>query len=165
MRSQPLMRWARRRRRSSIMGRGNSSRGETRSIALLGSRTMPPATRPRLLILTETSRAWGNRNERGYVAVSRLISLTDPRGFTTQFQYDALNRVIQIADALNSVTVFAYDPNGNLLSVADAKNQTTTYTYNNMDRLATRKDALNRQESYTYDPNGNLTTFTDRKHQ
>jgi RHS repeat-associated protein len=97
--------------------------------------------------------------------VSRLTSLTDPRGFSTLYNYDPLNRVTSITDAQSGVTGFGYDPNGNLLTVTDAKNQTTSYTYDNMDRLATRMDPLTRQESYTYDFNGNLLTFTDRKNQ
>jgi len=107
----------------------------------------------------------GNKTQRLYDAVSRLIALTDPRGKSTQFQYDKLNQVTQITDAINGLTGFTYDPNGNLLTVADAKSQTTVYIYDNMDRLATRKDPLNRIESYQYDLVGNLTTFTDRKGQ
>jgi RHS repeat-associated protein len=115
--------------------------------------------------LITTTDPVGNVTQRVYDAVSRLTSLTDARGLSTQFQYDALNRVITIADAAHGLTRFFYDGNGNLLNVADAKGQLTTYTYDSMDRLATRTDALNRQETYTFDPAGNLIQFKDRKNQ
>jgi RHS repeat-associated protein len=100
-----------------------------------------------------------------YDAISRLLTLTDPRGATVTFNYDPLDRVTQVADARNGLTAFTYDSNGNLLSVTDPQGQRTTYTYDSLDRAASRTDALGRTERYEYDSAGRLVKVTDRKGQ
>lgn len=98
-------------------------------------------------------------------AAGRVLSLTNPLGNLTVYEYDPLNLLKKIIDPLNGQTQLGYDQNGNLLTVTDAKNHPTAYTYNAMDRLETRTDPLLHGESYIYDENGNLTQFTDRKGQ
>lgn len=95
-----------------------------------------------------------------------MVSLTNPLGNLTDYDYDSLNRLTKVTDPLDGLTEFTYDPNGNLRTVKDARNSITEYTYDNMDRLGTRIDPLLKVETYnSYDGNGNLTQFTDRKGQ
>jgi len=107
----------------------------------------------------------GNSSNRFIDAAGRLLSVTNPRGNLTRYDYDGLNRLKKVTDPLGGMTQFDYDPNGNLLSLSDAKSNPTIYTYDNMDRLETRKDPLLQLESYQYNENGNLIEFTDRKGQ
>jgi len=93
------------------------------------------------------------------------VSLTDPLGASTQYQYDALSDLTSTADPLGNLTSFTYDGDRNLTSLTDARKIVTSYTYDSLDRLSTRADPLKHTESYTYDLNSNLLTFTDRKSQ
>ncbi|MCY7418534.1 MAG: hypothetical protein LH650_08575, partial [Chloroflexi bacterium] len=96
-----------------------------------------------------------------YDAAGRLISVTDPTGNTTEFEWDALDRSVGRVDALGGRTTWKYDPDGNLVSVTDPLGNTTTYTYSDLQWLATKTDPLGRNETYDYDPMGLLRTLTD----
>jgi YD repeat-containing protein len=88
-----------------------------------------------------------------------LISITDPLGRLTSYQYDALGRQVTIVQPdpdgsgplAAAETTYAYDAAGNLASVTDALNHTTTYTYDSWGWQTSVTDPLNGVVSFTYD--------------
>ena len=109
--------------------------------------------------------ALGRTGARLVDGLGRSMTVTNPLGQRTRFEYGSLNQLTHKTDPLQGVTSIGYDANGNLLSVTDARNSVTSYVYNNMDRATTRRDPLLHDETYQYDPNGNFTQLTDRKGQ
>ncbi|MGZ3717168.1 MAG: RHS repeat-associated core domain-containing protein [Bdellovibrionota bacterium] len=68
------------------------------------------------------------------VVRDKPVSIQDPAGRITSFQYDALNRLVAKTDPLGAVTSYAYDLRGNLTGVTDASGNQTTYIYDKNDR-------------------------------
>jgi RHS repeat-associated protein len=109
--------------------------------------------------------------------VNLLKAMTDPRGNTTQYQYDALGQRTVITDALGIVTTYGYDNLGRVITTTVAtgrpEQQITVNQYDNAGRLtkATRNylagQAQNYQNTYNlvtqygYDAVGNQTVMTD----
>ncbi|MFC1751357.1 RHS repeat-associated core domain-containing protein, partial [Pseudomonadota bacterium] len=109
----------------------------------------------------------------------------DPKGNSTQYQYDDLGNLLQLNSPDTGITNYtAYDAAGNLLSQTDANGQATSYQYDALNRLTqityndgtttvysydvgtnaqgrlnsitTPSDSI----SYSYDPHGRLTSKT-----
>jgi len=116
-----------------------------------------------------------------YDANGNLVSVTDPRGFTTEYAYDEQNRKIeQVQPATDGsgplTTRYYYDNDGNRRYVVDPLGTdpsqtayTTEYQYDAINRRTaviqpdpdgsgplTRPTAI-----YAYDQNGNLASVTD----
>jgi YD repeat-containing protein len=49
-----------------------------------------------------------------------LTKETDPRGFTTRYEYDAFNRLVASTDALGGRTHTVYDKAGQMAATIDA---------------------------------------------
>ena len=102
------------------------------------------------------------RYEFAYNAVGNRISVKDPNGNVTIYEYDALNRVTQKIDPLENTWSYTYDLAGNRLTTTDAKNQTVQYTYDaggqltEIDYPGTDPDI-----AFTYNLNGQRLTMTD----
>ena len=69
-----------------------------------------------------------------YDTAGNVISVTDPDGDTTTYQYDNLNHKKAETDALEHTTTYSYDTAGNLVSATDPKGNTADYIYDALDR-------------------------------
>jgi RHS repeat-associated protein len=92
----------------------------------------------------------------------QLLTVTDPRTYTTSYGYDTAGHQTSVTNALNQTTVSAYDSTTGLLtSVTDALNHSTTFAHDSDRRLTTVTDARQGQTVMTYDANGNEASTTD----
>ncbi len=109
-----------------------------------------------------------------YDAVGNVVSRTDRRGHTTNYDFDADNRVVRRRDPLlTGQTVrgdlrSAYDDAGNLVETTDPVGARTAFAYDDMARLRTRTDVVRQAApagsfttTYDYDDLGNPTFRQD----
>jgi RHS repeat-associated protein len=112
-----------------------------------------------------------------YDAAGQLLSVTDPLGRETSYQYDPLGRRIKLIqpdpDGVGGEdppeTDYEFDFAGHLVSVTDPLGNVTTYAYDNLYRRVstTQPDpdaggALSAPvTSFSYDAAGNMTSLTD----
>ena len=92
-----------------------------------------------------------------------LTKITNPRGFTTQFEYDAAHRQTKVIDAENNTTSFTYDKVGNLTAIADRNGNTTANKYDELNRVVSIVNAENHKVKFAYDKVGNLIKATDAR--
>jgi len=90
-----------------------------------------------------------------------VLSVTEPNGNTTRYEYDALSRRRAMVNAALDVTQFTYDPVGNVKTVTAPNGNVTTNTYDGMKRVIEVQDSAGSVGRYTYDPVGNRRTMTD----
>jgi len=133
-------------------------------------------------LVTREIRDWGGLNlvtQKAYDSDLNLVSLTDPRGNTTLYEYDdngnrnkitdayddetvytyelTYNQVTSITDALDRLTTFDYDDSGNLIKITENATLTpveTTFTYDTNGDLLSTTDALGNTTTYEYDDYG-----------
>lgn len=101
----------------------------------------------------------------GYDLQGRLVTITDPAGKITQYQYGSNDNLTEIRDALNGVTRFDYlkGPltNGNLLEkIHDAKNQTTAFGYDSHGRLTSVTNPVGQTRNHQYNEANQLIQIT-----
>lgn len=96
-----------------------------------------------------------------YDGESRLISMTDPNGNTTQYVRDPLGRVTKTIDALGNETLHEFDNNNNLIRETDPLNNQQTFTYDEMNRVIEELDGLGNKTAYQYDALGRVHSITD----
>src|SRR5207248_7376988 len=107
-----------------------------------------------------------------YSADYRLLSVTDPKGRTTSYQYDDLGNQTQITEADGTITVNTFDAGGNLLTNTVATNGAhngvkTTNTYDAFGNVLTSTrgfadaSGLQRTTTYAYDKLDHQTRVTD----
>jgi YD repeat-containing protein len=70
------------------------------------------------------------RTEFTYNEVGNRITVKDPNGHITHFEYDEFNRVTKKIDPLENTWLYTYDANGNQTIVTNANGQSVEYTYN-----------------------------------
>jgi RHS repeat-associated protein len=101
-----------------------------------------------------------------YDAVGRLLSVTQPEGFTLQgrtlsLSYDIEDNIIASNITPGQLrTLYNYDVLKRLTSTTDPKGHTTVYTYNNTHQLSQIIDALGNSQQYAW-RNNRLETYTD----
>ncbi len=98
--------------------------------------------------------------------ISNLISITDPNGNTTTFQWTQIvqvYRILQITDPVGRSINLTYDDTGHALTATDPIGRTVTYTYNggNARTLASFTDAAGGVWSYQYDNTRRVLSETD----
>jgi RHS repeat-associated protein len=100
-----------------------------------------------------------------YDAVGNLLSLTDPVGNTTEWDYDNLDRVTAETNELNKARTFKYDAVGNLTERIDRLGRKTVWEYDSLYRGTAEKwydgASLVRTLSYSYDAAGQLLSAAD----
>jgi YD repeat-containing protein len=96
-----------------------------------------------------------------------LASVTNPRGYTTQYVYNSLGQLIRTVypdddtDPANNPSVqFTYDAYGNLASRTDERGYTWHYVYDALNRLV-REVRPEGDSWYQYDAAGNLVATVD----
>ena len=92
---------------------------------------------------------------------SRVISETDPDGFTTSYVYDATGKVIGITDPLGATRSFSYRADGLMASRTDENGNTTSFAYNAQGNLSQITYADGSITEMTYDTRGNETAITE----
>jgi RHS repeat-associated protein len=96
-----------------------------------------------------------------YDPVGNRLTLTEPDGNTTTYQYDVDNRLIKETNAAGDVTISIYDGVGNVITVTAPDLNVTTNAYDALNRLMQVTDSVGPVSSYTYDPEGNRLSQTD----
>ncbi len=119
-------------------------------------------------------------------ASNNPISIVDPLGGTTTFEYDSDHRLIKKTEPFNGsqtkttqytydyydfvtsetntegkITRYVHDAFGNLLTETDPLGNVTTYQYDLLDRIINVTDPEGKITTYAYDGNGNKTSETD----
>ncbi|MEI6206153.1 MAG: RHS repeat-associated core domain-containing protein [Desulfuromonadales bacterium] len=88
-----------------------------------------------------------------------LKSVSDPRNsaYKTTYQYDTtFGYPLSVTDAKGYTTNFKYDAWGRMYEKTDPDGVKLTYTYDRNNRVKTISDLLGRVITYTYDANGNV---------
>jgi RHS repeat-associated protein len=99
----------------------------------------------------------------GYDLDANVVSIRDPNGNITYYNYDHMSRLITVTQPGSIVTAYTYDGHGNLQSVTDAESHTTTYQYDDLARLVSTTSPDTGTVTYTYDEAGNPINKTDAK--
>jgi len=92
--------------------------------------------------------------EYDYDSAGNIISMIDPAGNRTDYEYDCLNRLTAIIQPGNVATSYAYNKQGKLLGVIDAEGHQTDYEYDDMGRLISTTSPDTGTFMYTYDEAG-----------
>ncbi len=106
----------------------------------------------------------GHRTETMYDEIGNVLKVTNPDGYSVQFEYDGLNRPTRAYDEHGRAVHTQYDIGGRPVSVTDPNGHTTHYDYygsseNGQLRLTTSPD--NRTLEYFYDNSGNVVRTVD----
>lgn len=97
----------------------------------------------------------------GYDPVGNRVTLTEPDGNTTTYQYDADNRRVRETNAAGDVTLIAYDGVDNVIGTTAPNGNVTTNAYDADNRLTQVTDSAGAAGSHGYDPAGNRIRHTD----
>jgi RHS repeat-associated protein len=98
-----------------------------------------------------------------YDSVGNQISVADPMGRVTAFEYDNRNRKIAQHLPGGRTTRWEYDLNGNVTRIINPDNTVKTKTYDAMNRVLTETDEMGYTVSYEYNWGGQVFRITDRK--
>ena len=96
-----------------------------------------------------------------YDANGNRLSLKEPNGNMTTFNYDPLNRLVKQTNAAGEMTINTYDGVGNLITRTDPNTNIVTNTYDALNRLIQVDDRVGRVVSYGYDSENNRVSETD----
>ena len=69
-----------------------------------------------------------------YDVVGNLLSVTDPEGNETSYQYDRLDRQVTVTDPLGNTSTEEYDADGNVIQNVDRDGRVTDYLYDPLNR-------------------------------
>jgi RHS repeat-associated protein len=91
-----------------------------------------------------------------------VLTVQDPLGNVTSYQYSPWNQAHFITDAFGHTTTCDYDPVGNLKTMTRPDNVVITKSYDNRNRLNhSTRSGTTAQETWQYDFAGNLNYFQD----
>ena len=100
---------------------------------------------------------------RAYDGRGNLLSVTDPLGRTSRYEYDLLDRLVAEIDPTGAVWRTAYDGAGRVMSRTDPLGNVTRYEYDTAGRLSATIDPLGNTTRYAYDDAGRLVEVVDAK--
>jgi RHS repeat-associated protein len=87
-----------------------------------------------------------------------LQSVSTPMNRTVTFSYNEFAEPVSVTNARGYSTEYQYDINGNITAVTDAADNTTTITYNNVGEALVVDVPVNGQTHFAYDQNGLVTS-------
>ncbi|GAA0378051.1 hypothetical protein GCM10009541_20670 [Micromonospora gifhornensis] len=99
------------------------------------------------------------RSTQAYDTAGQLVSVTDPAGRVTRYEYDQLGRVSKTIAPNDGASTYTYDDLGNMLSSTDPTGAVTTATYDYLGRTVTttevvRQQGTNHTTLYAYNAQG-----------
>ena len=100
--------------------------------------------------------------ERGYDALGRLASVSDPLGHRLNLTYDDAHRLTVVATATGQVR-YTYDDLGRVTQVTGSLGQTTRYQYDGRGNLTQVTETNGAVTRYEYDSRGNLIHVVNAK--
>jgi RHS repeat-associated protein len=89
------------------------------------------------------------------------LSMTEPNGNITAYEYDALSRPTKEMNAAGDVSRLTYDGVNNVITTTAPNGNVATNTYDALDRVIQVDDSIGRVLSSTYDNVGNRLSQTD----
>ncbi len=94
-----------------------------------------------------------------------LLSVTNPRGISTNYTYDANNNLTSVRRAVGTtdeaLTQYTYTTWGGVASLIDPRGNTTTYAYTARHQIQTVTPPVGGTTTYTYDALDNQASRTD----
>ncbi|HRJ57435.1 MAG TPA: carboxypeptidase regulatory-like domain-containing protein [Anaerolineales bacterium] len=104
--------------------------------------------------------AEGGQTDIAYDSLNNPISVIDPLGYLTAYEYDG-TLLTSTTNALNQETTYSYTLEGFIESVTDPLGYTTSYAYDSYGQRTSMIDSLGNTWTYSYDSLGRLIDTTD----
>ena len=89
------------------------------------------------------------------------ISLTDPYGHVTHFEYNNGNQITAVTDPLGRTNRAVFDAWGNMVKTINALGAVTNYEYDGLSQLIAVTDPLGTRSEFDYDLAGEISQITD----
>jgi RHS repeat-associated protein len=96
-----------------------------------------------------------------YDKVDRLVSMTDPLGYTVVYSYDLVDRCVKVQDAGGVCSASKYDQVGNLVWTQRRGGACTSFEYDSMNRLVCTINPNGHAVRFEYDQGGNRISMFD----
>jgi RHS repeat-associated protein len=97
-----------------------------------------------------------------YDLTGNRLTLTDPRGNVTTYNFDAMGRVMTETDPLGHSVTNGYDARGMLVSITNGRDQTAAFSYDASGRLTGIEFPDSSSLSHELDANGNRLRSVNR---
>ena len=138
-------------------------KGNVTSVTVTGEGTLTTTmTYDAMNNLTSVTDPKGYRTDYTYDGKGNLIGISAPENVNTSITVDAKGRPVTVINPMNVKTTMEYNTYGNLTKTTlPALGLTSTSTYDQASRLIRVTDALDRTTSFSYDNNDNLLRQTD----
>ena len=89
------------------------------------------------------------------------VSLTDPYGHVTHFEYNNGNQITAVTDPLGRTNRAVFDAWGNMVKTINALGAVTNYEYDGLSQLIAVTDPLGARSEFDYDLAGEISQITD----
>ena len=109
------------------------------------------------LTSSDTHRAHNTSRPMGQLPVS----LTDPYGHVTHFEYNNGNQLTAVTDPLGRTNRAVFDAWGNTVKTINALGAVTNYEYDGLSQLIAVTDPLGARSEFDYDLAGEISQITD----
>lgn len=109
------------------------------------------------LTLSDTHRVHNTSRPMGQLPVS----LTDPYGHVTHFEYNNGNQLTAVTDPLGRTNRAVFDAWGNMVKTINALGAVTNYEYDGLSQLIAVTDPLGARSEFDYDLAGEISQITD----
>ena len=109
------------------------------------------------LTSSDTHRAHNTSRPMGQLPVS----LTDPYGHVTHFEYNNGNQLTAVTDPLGRTNRAVFDAWGNMVKTINALGAVTNYEYDGLSQLIAVTDPLGARSEFDYDLAGEISQITD----
>lgn len=109
------------------------------------------------LTSSDTHRAHNTSHPMGQLPVS----LTDPYGHVTHFEYNNGNQLTAVTDPLGRTNRAVFDAWGNMVKTINALGAVTNYEYDGLSQLIAVTDPLGARSEFDYDLAGEISQITD----
>ena len=116
-----------------------------------------PAFVRRNLTSSDTHRLYNTSRPMGQLPVS----LTDPYGHVTHFEYNNGNQITAVTDPLGRTNRAVFDAWGNMVKTINALGAVTNYEYDGLSQLIAVTDPLGARSEFDYDLAGEISQITD----